>query len=270
MVASAQPRITLSPPGFEGVALLSSSHPDFRAALKPARARQYDVVLPYSVAVRNDTEQEIIAYSVVWSCADANGRVGHAERSVNSFATLGEGTGLMPHATQIVSLLPAAEAGTSEWNAAGEAATQHLVASLSSRAAIRISLDAVLFADGGFVGSDTADWAPRWKAWLNAEKEVFSAVVQAPRADAPALLRRLAEPGLAAALMYSHESVDRPEQLGAIADRSARNYTDCLALAKGYFALSILDELNQGTLPTLENVRHILGTKRYPDVHRKE
>jgi hypothetical protein len=269
MGASAQPPITVSQPEFDGVALLPSSHPDFQAALRAQRARQYDVLLPYSVAVRNDTDQEIIAYSVIWRCADASGQARNAERSVNSFATLGQGTGLMPHATHVVSLSPAVEAGSAAWDPAAEAGINRLVASLSGRAAIRISLDAVVFADGGFVGPDTARWVPRWKAWLEAEKEVFNAVVQAGGADAPALLRRLAEPGQAVAMTYSRERVDRPEQLGVIADRWARGYADCLALAKGYFALSILNELNQGALPTLENLRHILGSKRYPAIHSR-
>ena len=47
---------------------------------------------------------------------------------------------------------------------------------LHSGATIEIALDAVLFADGSAIGPDTEDQIPKWKAWNEAEKEVYTKV----------------------------------------------------------------------------------------------
>ena len=49
------------------------------------------------------------------------------------------------------------------------------------------------------------------------------------------------------------------------------SYDECLALAKGYFAFSILTEINEkGEEFVMTNIRHVLQSKQYPNVHKRE
>jgi hypothetical protein len=63
--------------------------------------------------IKNESEQEVISYSVVWNCRDVDGGVDRPVRSVFDFSDLQPGSHLLPQSTQIVSILMSLEAGGS-------------------------------------------------------------------------------------------------------------------------------------------------------------
>jgi hypothetical protein len=129
-------------------------------------------------------------------------------------------------------------------------------------------LDAALFADGSSVGPDTSQLVPRWKAWIDAEKDVFTKATQSVPSETVSMLHHIAEPGSAIARRLSSGQLGHFSELAVLADHSG-SYAECLELARGYFASAILDEIEHSSLPTIENVRSILRSKIYPDVHSK-
>jgi hypothetical protein len=255
-------RITISSLEQDGIVLLPPSHPDFEAAFEPGRAKEYDELIPYTVVIKNNTDHAIIAYSVVWFCWDAGGRPAKPTRSVIG------GPPLAPRQTRAVSFNMALEAGGRSWDTSTEAAVKQNLRMLSKQTAVDIVLDAAVFDDGMAVGPDTEGWIARWSAQMDAEKEVFTAAVESSSGDLQSRLRRLMEPGEAIVRERLKEGANNPGQFAALAAHS-KGYADCVALQRGYFALSILNELATGNQPTIDNLRGILGSKRYPAIHRK-
>jgi len=251
----------------EGVLLFGSNRPEFELAFKHGRAKGYDPLLPYTVVIQNNTDQEIIAYSVVWNCRDAAGKFTRALRNVSGLHDLTPGTKLVPHSTQIVSLLIDLEAGGTSWDSNTEGMVERHATFFSSRAAVDIALDAVMFADGSTIGADTAHCIPHWKAYMEAEQEVFTKATQTPPASLRTVLNQLAAPGMTLAKELNMD-VTHPGQLGVMAGR-IKDYSEILQMEKAYFALSILDEIDNTNLPTIENLRSILAKKKYPEVHNK-
>src|SRR5438552_11168905 len=94
-----EPRITVSSLESEGVVLLSYGHPDFGRVFPEQEAPEYDALLPYTVVIRNDTDREITAYSVVWYSTAPDGLV------TKKLRTTLPGVNLRPHLTQVVSLM---------------------------------------------------------------------------------------------------------------------------------------------------------------------
>ncbi len=263
-----QPRAAVRSLESEDVVLLSSSDAGFLEAFKSPPRKEYAAILPYSVIIQNRSGQEIIAYSVVWERLEPDRRVHRGRRSWDAFAKLAPGAGLVPSSSRAVSLLLSLEAGGQTWSAGTEAQSKHLLSLWAGPSTIKMSLDAVLFADGSAAGPDTSGQIPRWKAWLDAEKEVFTKVGAQSQADAKPILLQLAEPGLAVARRVQGSDVQDSAVLGVMVGRT-NGYDDCLALARADIALSILKELESNRLPTLDNVRRIAQSKRYPDVHRR-
>jgi hypothetical protein len=64
VMSASNPLITISSLPAEGVILVGSSSPQFATAFKSTRAQGYDALLPYTVVIQNNTDQEIVAYSV--------------------------------------------------------------------------------------------------------------------------------------------------------------------------------------------------------------
>jgi hypothetical protein len=255
MSASA-PRVTVSSLDAYKVVLLPWPHPDFARALKPGMAKEFDALLPYTAVIKNDSDREVIAYSVLWNCVGVEGRATTAARTVDTFSILQRGANFLPHSSEVVSLQLSLEAGASQVDMTTKVSVDRLVDIFSQQISIDISLDAVLFDDGSAVGSDRAGWIPRWKAWLDAEREVLTTAVQSSDTERINILRQFAT------------GDQDPGKLAALANHSA-DYGECLAHAKGYFSRSLLKELEEGNGETaMKNVRNIIGSKTYPSVHR--
>jgi hypothetical protein len=259
-----QPLVTVTGLESEKLLLLSASSPGFEPAFQPGRLEGYDRLLPFTVVIKNESDQEVIAYSVVWNCRNLDGSVDKPVRSVFDFSDLRPGTHLPPRSTQIVSISTSLEAGGRAWDPCAD----KLIALYAKYQDIHIALDAAVFADGSSVGPDTSHWIPRWRAWIDAEKEVFTEATQSVPSETISIMHRMAEPGSVLARRLSSGELGHFTAFAVLADRSG-SYAECLELARGYFASAIIEEIEHGGLPTIENLRSILRSKVYPDVHSK-
>ena len=267
-MSASEARVTVSSLDSDGVALLPSSHPDFGRAFRPGRAKGFDALLPYTTVIRNGTDREIIAFSVVYYCTKNGGKIVTPSINVFNFGNIDFSIGLPPGSAKIVSLSPELARGGASWSPRTEADVKLLTDGYVSYAAIRISLEAVLFADGTAIGPDGANWIHRWKAWLEAEQDVYSKAAQSAPSELRPLLRRLAEP--ATDRVRAHGGVGATSAwFGTLATHS-ENYTECVDLLRGVYATDMLTDLDDGLISPIERVRTILVSKQYPKVHRKE
>lgn len=211
-----------------------------------------------------------MAFSVIWYSWYTDGSMRRPARSVNGFSGLGKPV-VAAHSTQVVSLITALEADASRWSPSIGAAVDSLVGSFSRDVVdLNIVLDAAAFRDGGFVGADNEKWSQRWRANIDAEREVFTAVTEASEADRASVLQGLAAPGLTRARVFTG---GRPSphfsEFGVRADR-ADSYEECLDFERAYFALAVLDELGQGRADTMDKIRSALRSKVYPVIRKRK
>jgi len=138
----------------------------------------------------------------------------------------------------------------------------------SSRETIHISLDAVLFADGSVAGPNTTHWIERWRAWLEAEQEVFGAAVGAPDDQLSSVLEVVSKPAREIFRVQnpSQGSLPAPGVLAVMMDRS-KDTAEFLSLAKGHFAQMILLEVEKvGASAVKRNLQTVLKAKQYPRI----
>ncbi len=183
-----------------------------------------------SVVIENRGSREIIAYSLVWTRLAGETRVLWGRCSRNNFGRLEPGSGLVPGATERTTIRRARA---------------------TPDQTIEIALDSVLFADGCAVGPDAAGEIERWKAWLDAERDIFTRSASAGLAEMEPLLgawRDEAPPGV----------IDR-----------VNGYDNCLVMARGDIARFLLADHDDGRVRTIELVRRIAASKRYPNVRRQ-
>jgi hypothetical protein len=261
---AAGPSVTLSSLEEHGVVLVASSDPDFAAGLNPGRSPDFDLILPYTAVIKNNTDREVIAYVVLWYCTATDGRTVTQTRNVANFANLRPGAHLRPKTSELVSLLPGVESGQ-QW----DGSTQRLLDFYLSQKKILISLDAVLFDDGAAVGPDHSRWIEKWQAWLDAEQTVFSAAATASL-GATSIVQGLAQHARDVYRTQFGSEANYPGHFSTLADRS-QSYSECFEWAKGYFALSMAQEIEaRGEAVVMKNINAHLQSKKYPKVHRKE
>jgi hypothetical protein len=87
-MSASDPHVTVLSLESEGVALIPWTHP----GLESGRAKEFDPILPYTVVIQNNTEEEIIAYSVVWK---------HSSKAADRTQ---EAARIVPRSTRIVAL----------------------------------------------------------------------------------------------------------------------------------------------------------------------
>lgn len=264
---AAMPNISIAQFKNKDVTLIPFGDPGFSAALTSQPAVGYQALLPYTVAIRNNSDKHIIAYTVIWSGVGSHGEVTSlGARVAYDFSRLPNGAILPAHQTRIASTLSSLESGGTYWDEHTARSVERIVQKLSTESSVTIGLDSILFADGSSVGPDTMHWCSRWKSWLEAEKAVFTVAVDTPQAQLSATLQEFLKPANEIFRREHARDINHFTDLAAMSDRSD-SYNDCLALIKGYFAGAILEEIRKGDMPTIENLRQSLRVKQYPSVH---
>ncbi|MFN0102195.1 MAG: hypothetical protein ACKV2U_08905 [Bryobacteraceae bacterium] len=269
-MSGADPLVSVSSLEDEKIFLLRHTDANFDTAWKHGRAKEFDEILPYTVAIWNQSDREIIAYVVTWDCTARDGSVSVSSRIVHEFSNLRPGTGLTPGKIEPVAIPPMVESGI--WSPDMSLAIENVVASFRSTEMTHLSLDGVMFADGTVIGPNRSRNVERWRAWLKAEEEVFSNVALLSVDRLKNYLSMAGEPAIAlynSARNLSREIPD-PGILALMLDRS-QDPREYLSLAKGYYALSALREIEQTGTSTLQNnIRNTLLPKRYPGDRSKE
>jgi hypothetical protein len=171
----------------------------------------YSIFRPYLVLLRNDTSHFAKGYAVEW---ETRSSIGTVHRAVNHFvqkhnsALSTERRAFGPGELRLVS--PVFDVSPGEYKV-----QQNWVATLMSTLSTRppyaltntqsltASMDAVIFADGTYAGTDRHELLLRYHCIRDAERDLAEAVLhlldaKAPIGDVIALLERDAQAGLAA------------------------------------------------------------------------
>ena len=152
--AEAQP-VTILKPEAPGIELTGSQSPDFQASLEavtgPGVMSALGAWVPFTVVMKNNSSQNLVAYHIFWSMGRGRAGIGMGTQS----STDPDGY-LKPG--QSVAFLPQYELTRS---GVAELPTKLLqrgmttrLAELGKQGAIAISVDSAIFASGQFVGPD--------------------------------------------------------------------------------------------------------------------
>lgn len=216
----------VSPVEKDGVLLLPASGP-----------RSVGVVL------KNATQQSIIAYCVCWKFTDSGGTVRThviAKRSFN-------GAAIPPNGSKFLSC----NSGTG----VGSEAQSH----------IEVSLELAVFDDGTAVGPDGANVFPRFKAWVDAERDFVHLALA--DGDFSLTVRNAREQGLAA--LPADDAKTSASLL--MAAEMASDYRTCYQFASAYFASQVQEWIDKtGPIAAIERVRLTTNGKHYPTLHKKQ
>jgi len=191
-----------------GISLIGPSEPSFESlanALPQGRAGVSDTSKPFSVFVKNTGDKAVIAYTLKWEFAKADGKI--INKSVN-YATAGALTGqksargryiIAPHSTHFVSLVFDSPTGSVDVSSGTEshvnsvsldseatnylrdtarervhaAKLDRLNKELAQSTGLTVSVDGVFFADGTFVGPNTTGFFEKVKALQRAKHDLL-------------------------------------------------------------------------------------------------
>jgi hypothetical protein len=251
-----EPRVYLKP----------SSSQEFAAAVA---ASPYDVIrqatalYPYSVALVNETDQDVIAYSINWTGKDAAGRDVWQALEEASFTTLPfSPPEVLAHGTSAI--IPrrgdadvAASGPGRPWNEKKQKAAEKQLAYFSEYQSITITLEAVIFRDGLAVGQEPRHTILHWKAHLDATKEIAELVNSKSDAEARAGLEEMVKVGL-----------ERPG--GHLAGGwASTTYEDAFVLQRAAMANAELGFMKMlGDAERLRGYRSATKDLVFPQVHR--
>jgi hypothetical protein len=272
--AMAQPSIAVTGLPAERILLLPPSSPEVQGVARTGDVR--DSLLPYLAAVRNDSGQDILAYEVHWTCTDASGKTTTASAGVASFLFRHwSGADPPPSVPADGTVLTLAGVGGADPSALMKSVAQDqaegLLAYYSGQRTIVITLEAALLADGTAVGPDSGHAVPKWKAYLDAERDVFGLVAKLTPSQLNEGLRPWVDEGATRARAYG--AADRPSaaSLGGVAMMSASTYEDAYVLLRGSMAAETIQKAEQfGAETWVGRIRSYVGNRRYPNIHRKE
>jgi hypothetical protein len=254
----------------EGVLLLPPTSAEFAAALDPDRDLRLDSLLPYAVLLKNNSDQEIIAYSVRWICTDSRGLVTTREVTTFDFATFHSPSNLPARTGRIISNIHFLGDRRLTWDRVAEEA-EDSVLSFRRQVSITPSLEAVLFADGTAVGRDRNNWIPRWRAYIDAERDIFGELVSG-RKDSTERLSAAVQEASTYLQQRSKSTVagqTRDFGLLQLEAHRAQTYEECYLLLRGFFAGSLLRDMEQeGEANAYKAVTRYLNAKVYPKVRR--
>jgi hypothetical protein len=208
--AEAQP-VTIINPDAPGIELIGSQSPDFQASLEaitgPGVMSALGAWVPFTVVIKNNSSQPIVAYHIFWSMG--RGRTGLGIGSLSFTDPAGY---LKPG--QAVAYLPQYEltrSGTAELPSKllQRGMTTRLSA-LAKQGAISISVDSAIFASGQFVGRDQeenfAHDVAGFTAWRAVDTQVQSELAAGKSSDEIAAeLSQIARQPIEAASRETHD-----------------------------------------------------------------
>ena len=167
---------------YSGIQLFPGNSQEFEVSfLEASDAKSLaaiDLVRPYSVLVKNNTNERVVSVTIRFYLTDVTGRTvwhqmtaGTRVRTNSSMIAPGDSVLLTPitglntvlhrgrqkHVLEDSSMLPEVSKRARQY---------------SEQARIRVSIDSVIFEDGGMVGSDVGGNLEMLNAWSRAEQEI--------------------------------------------------------------------------------------------------
>lgn len=171
--------ITIVQPEAAGVELIGSQSPDFQtflqAAISPDVVKQFSAWLPYTVVLRNNSPQPLVAYHMKWALdPPRKGGWGNGEVSgtgPEGYLNPGKALVFMLGFNLTDAPRPDKQAGIQRQGAS-------MLSALQRGNAPTIFLDSAIFASGQFIGPDTdgnfAHDAASFTAWRPIDRQVQS------------------------------------------------------------------------------------------------
>jgi hypothetical protein len=265
----AQPSVTLKGLDADGVSLAPSTGPGVGSGLDRGRDTSLDVLLPYAPLIKNETDRHIIAYSAHWECTDTTGRVGRNKVAIYDFSAFPSRTDLPPGGAWLVSTIPGLGSPTLRYSDISDQ-VNHLMSLFMRQRTIVISLDAVLFDDGTAVGPDPDHWISKWKAQIDAERDVYGALAAATSASIDGELKVWSAIATERARPLSNDPVIGIPQLQQAAIH-ANTYDEAYLYMRGLFSVRLQNMIKtRGEAAAVAAVRDFVRNKHYPRIHREE
>jgi hypothetical protein len=187
----AQPSVSILPvhSSLAGLVLVGPNDPSFLPAIQalvgPSELPSYQPILPYSVFVRNNTQQPVIGVCVNFQMTQANGTHDAMVQSFEEIPPVSRQPVLPPGAQLFVSI----ERGYSliSQHSNLHSGMVHPLGLYSSQHAITISLDSAVFADGTFVGPDTQNRFAQYTAKIAADLYIAKSILAFQSSDTAGL-----------------------------------------------------------------------------------
>jgi hypothetical protein len=267
--AMSQSVITTTSLPANGVYLVSSTSEEGAPLLDPLRDKHLDGLLPYCPLLVNKSSKQIIAYSVIWSSTDLNGTSHVAEVARYDFSRFPSSNNVAAGSSRVVShIIGMGYRGLSYETAKRE--SMDLLSYFEKQSRMVISLDAVVFDDGLAVGDDSKHWIPRWKAHIDAERDVYSmAAASTPTSVSAILLSSFTKAAELARPSFKDENVGISHL--QIRAEHADTYDDAYIYMRGVFSKLLLDEIgHEGESRTIASVGAFFNAKRYPIIHKEK
>lgn len=262
-IAMAQPPVSYESLDGVHVYLLPPGSPEFEAKLGPEGKRVPGALLPYAVLIQNDSERNIVAWSIRWVFRFANRPLIHADWTSYNFLTLKPEDGIPAGKGRVATERGDAQPTYLPLISVEEDHAAERARLYSAAVSATVSIESVLFDDGGTAGPDRNGWKPRLKAMLDAERDLTDEVLAAP---SPAAARRIVADVQNAA--YGLLPPDWPHDypsLWRFGFLHSRGYDQAYAIFKAEVGTRELENMsNQGEQAELIRLRRWRSGRRYP------
>lgn len=187
--------MTLKDLSEHSVRLKDAHHPEFnlRAAELQRRQRDdaFELLKPFSVLLKNDTQKTIVAYSVIWRFIGNDGRPGVAGATFMALGALLDGgakrytsdttmyTIVRPGSSRLLSPLHNIGDDRTPNSPVPASSGQVVLRQLSQTTDLSVSVEAILFEDGTFVGPDPDNLIDTIQSRFDGEHDFYELISRA-------------------------------------------------------------------------------------------
>lgn len=258
----AQPTISYQSLDAAGVHLLPSTSPEFAAALDPSRPTAGDALLPYAVLLKNDSDRNIMAFSVRWTCLRPEGPPVTSDETDWNFSTLKPEDGIPAHRARLFSEISWLGTRHAPKDESTRQRADDRAALYRTMTSVVVSVEAVLFDDGTVAGPSHNGWGPRLIAMLDADRDLADEVLRTPSAGE--VRKNMA--GLRDSA-YLHLASGEPKDAFALARAANRatSYDECYTMIKAHHAARLLDSMDRvGDTIALQRLKDWRSQRKYP------
>lgn len=257
------------------VSLTAPSSPGFAQALSkvPVSTSAADVttLLPFSVVITNNTEHEVILYSVAWVFEDASGKMTRRTATWFNLATFHDGDALPAHASRLVSEVYRLGMPLGPQSELIKSSSVELNAFYAKQSTLTVSLDVVIFDDGRVIGPDLGNHSNFAKAHINAERDFGDEITLlwkkgTTQSDLMESLRTARAAALGLLPPSGSGRTPSKSQLYSAA-RRAVDYDKAYALLRAYFASRYLEIAGRTSVDVVAQ-QVSQSVKKFPVLHR--
>jgi hypothetical protein len=259
LMLASPPKLNLQSLPEHGLLLIASSDPAFQQALNPDRDKTGDAILPYAVALQNNSARPLLGYTITWTWQNATGKLVTDTLTQYDYQ---HWNALPAGRTTVASIVSYFNQPNAEVD---KAAVQRVADIYGGQANITVSLDAAIFGDGQAVGPDFRNWVSYVKARVDAQRDLRVAISQ----SAPENLREQLDAFVARSLsLLPPDAPQDPGRIEAMA-RHEIDYARRYLLEQGFLAAMMEKSVQQGEeKAAIDHYRALVSNEILPTIHR--